>query len=97
MNDPSPHLCPGCHRPIGLRTLRAEDGETVIVTECRDCGVMFNQSQSADVDEEKLQGVSFEQTTIPARELRGAAARRKTKRRPHSNRFIIGRSAHWRR
>jgi hypothetical protein len=95
MSNPSITLCPACHRLMAPRTLQTEDGEKVVAIECRDCGVIFNQS--ADVDEAKLQSVDLEPTTLPERQLRVAVARRGTQRRPLSTRFGIGRSAHRRR
>jgi DNA-directed RNA polymerase subunit M/transcription elongation factor TFIIS len=64
MSNPSPTFCPACHRLMAPRTLQTEDWERVLTTECRDCGVMFN-SQTADIEKERPQSVSFEERAIP--------------------------------
>jgi Zn ribbon nucleic-acid-binding protein len=94
MSNPFPTLCPACHRLMALRTLQTEDGEKVMTIECRDCGVMFHHSQTTDIDEERPQSASFEETAIPWTQV--AAARGRTKRRRLSTRFSGG-ARHWRR
>jgi Zn ribbon nucleic-acid-binding protein len=91
MDKPSPILCPACHRLMALRMLQTEDKATVAAVECRDCGILFNLSRL--MEEEQRWSLQ----AVPASELRVTAARRKTKRRPLSARFSVGRSVHWRR
>jgi hypothetical protein len=45
MNYRSPIRCPVCLRPMVVHPLQSQDRPTIVITECRDCGVMLNRSR----------------------------------------------------
>jgi hypothetical protein len=79
MNYRSPIRCPVCHRPMAVRPLQSQDRPTIVITECRYCGVVFNRSRP-------LRG-SVDASSEPSRptgKQRGPAGRRSRQDHPPS-------------